>query len=78
MPSAFSNWPLKALRYKRCVGSGRAYTAPGRVIAIAHNGILLRANQVAPAFSFSAVAEVFTLTFDPEQGDRIDALCISA
>lgn len=79
MPSVFSNWPLEAMRYRRCTGElpGRAFTAPGRVIAVAYNGITMRPQQLAPALSFSAVAESIMLNFDAQEGDRIDALCIS-
>lgn len=78
MPSAFSKWPLEALRFKPCTGQipGRAFTAPGRVIAVTYNGVLLPRGLAAPKLSYTATAGAITLNFKPDPGDRIDALCV--
>lgn len=79
MPSAFSNWPGKALRWKPCTSAGvpNVYVAPGApVIAAALNGVLLPQGAAAPEQSYTAAGAVIRLNFSTESGDRIDALGI--
>ena len=78
MPSVFSNWPLEGVRYGLCVGSGSTFTAPGRVIAVLYNGVLLRRGEAAPRLSYTAAAEAITLNFALEPGDRLYALCVGS
>jgi hypothetical protein len=67
---------LYQMKYLPCAGSlvggNRIFTAPGLVIAPTYNGVLLSSDQ------YSLAGNVITLNFDPELGDRIDALCIAA
>lgn len=76
MPSAFSNWPLEGVRMARCVGSGSTFTAPGRVIAVLYNGVLLRRGEAKPRLSYTVAAEAIALNFATEPGDNIYALCV--
>lgn len=55
---------------------GSVYTAPGLPLAVFYNGVLLPYNVASPVLSYTSVAEVVTLNFVTESGDRIDALCI--
>lgn len=69
MPSALSR-----LRYLPCTGDvpGRIYTAPGPVVAVSYNGILL-----APNLRYTVTAGIINLNFSTEEGDRIYAFCVA-
>lgn len=63
-----------------CVALGssvRVFTAPGYVIAVLYNGILLRPNQAPPFLSCSIVGNLINLNFSIESGDNIYALCVA-
>lgn len=77
MPSAFSNWPGAALRWMPCTGSGSAWMAPGRIVAVTHNGLLLRESGVASTLTYTKASNAITLNFKTEDGDLIDALVIA-
>lgn len=66
------------LSYQQCAGSvpGHMYTAPGRIIAVAYNGLLLPKNQPLPFQSWTGAGEGFRLNFNTQPGDRIDALIV--
>ena len=65
---------LSSLQYLPCAGPvpGTVYTAPGIVIAVAKNGLLMTRN-----LSYSESARVISLKIPTEEGDRIDALCLA-
>lgn len=66
-----------ALKYLPCTGSGTAWTAPGMsLVAVAYNGMLLRAGLPPPLLSYTATGTAITLTFTPDPLDKIDALCV--
>jgi hypothetical protein len=70
---------IPQLEYLPCTGAvpGTAYTAPGQVVAVAYNGVFLRANQALPILSYTLSGGTgITLNFTTETGDLIDALCI--
>lgn len=69
MPSA-----LSSLRFLSCAEAvaGRVYAAPGTVIAVTLNGILLEPNT-----GYSCTGTIITLEVPVETGDRVDALCIA-
>ena len=69
MPSALSR-----LQYLPCAGTvpGRVYTAPGPIVAVAYNGVFLRAGA-----RYSQTGGIITLNFLTELGDRIYALCVA-
>jgi hypothetical protein len=67
------------LRYLPCAGAvpGNTYTAPGTVIAVAYNGVLMPLGVDAPTLSYTVTGgNEITLNFQTEAGyppDRIDA-----
>lgn len=66
---------LSSLKILPCAGAvpGKVFMAPSAtVIAIAYNGIWLRANTL-----YSQTGGIITLNFSAEQGDAIYALCIA-
>ncbi len=72
---------LPYLAYLPCAGSvpGTVYNAPGQVIAVAYNGVLMPKGMAAPTLSYTLAGTVIALNFMTETGnpnDRIDALCI--
>lgn len=67
MPSSFSS-----LKYLPCTGSGKLYSAPGPVVAVSYNGILLMRGR-----GFSESGGIINLNFSTEEGDRIYALCVA-
>lgn len=75
MPSVLSNLPR--LRSMPCTGAGKIFMAPGPVVAVMYNGVLLPRGQAAPTLSYSTGAGGIQLNFTIETGDRIDALCIA-
>lgn len=71
---------IPQLEYAACSGAvpGTAYTAPGQVIAVAYNGVLLPPDQSLPILSYTLSGETgITLNFTTETGDEIYALCIT-
>jgi hypothetical protein len=79
MPSVFSELPMPVLGYQQCSGNvpGRYYNAPGPVIAVAYNGVLMRRNQPRPVNSYTEAGGAITLNFLTGPGDRIDAFTIA-
>lgn len=73
---------IASLQYLPCTGvvPGSFYTAPGKVIAVAYNGVFMPRNQALPTLSYTLAGETaISLNFLTETGDpddRIDALCI--
>lgn len=66
---------IQTLRYARCtqVGlGGSVYTAPGPVIAVAYNGVLMGSEF----YSISG-SQITLVGWSTELGDRIDAFCIA-
>jgi hypothetical protein len=65
---------LTGLHYQPCsgslIGGNQTFTAPGTVIAATYNGIIMSSSQCTIS------GNVVTLNFNPELGDRIDALCV--
>lgn len=73
-------FPLTVLRYAHCTGAipGTVYTAPGPVIAVTYNGILMVPGQAPPTKSYTLSGNVITLNFSTSVGDRgIDAFCLA-
>lgn len=68
---------LGDLAYLACVGTAPTtiYTAPGPVVAVTYNGILLAYNDPT-RLSYTFAGNVITLNFSTEDGDRVDAFCI--
>lgn len=69
---------LESLEYEPCTGvvPGTFYTAPGAVIAVAYNGVLLPRGVALPTLSYTLSGETtISLNFTTQTGDRIDALC---
>ena len=67
------------LRYVHCTGAipGSVYTAPGPVVAVSYNGILMIPDLPPPNLSYSVSGNVITLNFSTQAGDRgIDAFCV--
>ena len=66
-------FPLGGLAYLACSGSipGTVFVAPGPVIAVTYNGVMLRQTL------YTVAGNIITLLFTPEAGDRIDAFCIA-
>lgn len=63
------------LRYFPCtLVNGRIFSAPGRVVAVSYNGVLLR--NTSPVLGYSASGSIITLGFDIEAGDKIYAFCV--
>jgi hypothetical protein len=65
---------LGSLKYLPCAGTipGTAYVAPGSVVAVSYNGVLLR-----PTIDYTMTgAENINLTFETGDGDTIYALCV--
>lgn len=73
---------LASLQYLPCTGAvpGTFYTAPGKVVAAAYNGVLLPRGQALPTLSYTLSGDTsISLNFTTQTGtpnDRIDALCI--
>jgi hypothetical protein len=73
---------IPSLQYLPCTGvvPGTFYTAPGKVIAAAYNGVLMPRGAALPTLSYTLSGDtVISLNFTTETGspdDRIDALCI--
>jgi hypothetical protein len=62
---------INTIRYLKCTpAGGPVFTAPGTALAVAYNGVLLGAEY------YSLSGSQIILTWTPEIGDRIDALCI--
>lgn len=74
-PYGFS---LSGLHYARCTGSlvggNRIFTAPGVALAATYNGVIL--GGPSDALGCTIAGNTVTLNFNPEVGDRIDALCV--
>lgn len=71
---------LASLQYLPCAGlvPGTVYTAPGPVIAVAYNGVLLPGGKAFPILSYTLGGEtVINLNFSTETEDLIYALCIA-
>lgn len=68
------------LAYRQCSGAvpGSAYVAPGKVVAVAYNGVLMPEGVALPVLSYTVGSDgvTITLNFATEAGDRIDAFCI--
>lgn len=69
MPSALSRMQFLSCTEKI---AGKVYAAPGTVIAVTLNGILLEPNK-----GYSCMGTMITLKIQTEMGDRVDALCIA-
>lgn len=70
-------FPIAGLAYAACAGSGRNWTAPGGVLAVAYNGVLLTPNATLPTLGYTVAGNQITLNFpvtDPE--DSIYAFCL--
>lgn len=72
---------LGALAYIACgaTGSPTVWQVPGKLIALAYNGILLPQNVPGPpplSYLYDPIAHTITLNFTPSPGDRIDALAV--
>lgn len=71
---------LPLLGYEPCTGAvpGNVYVAPGPVVALAYNGVILPAGQAFPILSYALASDevTATLNFNTELGDLVDALCI--
>lgn len=70
---------LLQLAVKPCTGTvpGTVYTAPGTIVALLYNGVILYSNLSAPTLSFTLTGStVATLNFTTEMGDLIYALCL--
>jgi hypothetical protein len=52
------------------------YSAPGNIVALFYNGVLLPRGEAAPTLSYTATGQVATLNFSTGMEDRIDALCL--
>lgn len=77
-PYGFS---LPDLAFRPCTGAipGEVFVAPGRIVALAYNGVLLREGLSTPNLSYVVTGQDFTtavLNFNTETEDRIDAICI--
>jgi hypothetical protein len=65
------------LSYLPCTGSGATWTAPGPIVGVAYNGIMLPMGAALPFLSWTPNgATGITLNFSAELGDQIDAFCI--
>jgi len=66
------------IQYLPCTGSlpGNVFNAPGIVVGVSYNGLLMRANLNPPWNSYTLNGQVITLNFQAQLGDRIDAICI--
>ncbi len=66
------------LSYLPCTGSGSAWTAPGPVVAVAYNGVMLPMNVAMPTLSYTldSTGKSITLNFTADPLDRIDAFVI--
>jgi hypothetical protein len=64
----------------QCTGTipGTVYVAPGPIVGLFYNGILLESGQAPPQLSYTLSVEntTATLNFNTQLRDRIDALCI--
>jgi hypothetical protein len=70
---------LPTLSVQPCTGAvpGTAYTAPGTVVGVFYNGILLQPGQSLPTLSYTVSGgTTINLNFATETGDLIYALCI--
>jgi len=67
------------LMYAQCDGvvPGKIFSAPGRIIAVAYNGLFLPVPLgLINTLTCSVAGEVITLNFNTQVGDRIYALCV--
>lgn len=69
MPSALSKLGFLACEEKV---TRRVFAAPGTVIAVAVNGILLEPNE-----GYSCTGTIISMDTPLETGDRVDAFCIA-
>lgn len=74
-------FPIGDLAYLPCSGAvpGTVYVAPGPVIAVAYNGMLMPINQTLPPYlSYTLASDQVTITlnFTTEPLDRVDAFCL--
>lgn len=71
---------LGDLSYQPCTGAvpGSVYVAPGPVVAVAYNGVLMPEGLALPVLSFTVGLDKKTITtnFATQARDRIDAFCI--
>jgi hypothetical protein len=69
---------LAQLVFQACTGAvpGTNYTAPGQIVAVAYNGVLLEPGLSAPELSYTVTGSTIALNFSTQAGDRIYALCI--
>lgn len=74
---------LGDLRYQPCTGAvpGSVYVAPGPVVAVAYNGVLMPEGLALPILSFTVAVDKVTITLNfvtqaGPPGDSIDAFCI--
>lgn len=67
---------LGSLAYQSCVSvTANTFTAPGPVVAVSYNGILLAYNDPT-RLSYTVSGRTIMLNFSTETGDRIDAFCL--
>lgn len=71
-------FPIGSLDYLPCTGSGANWTAPGPVLAVAYNGVLMPMNMAMPTLSYTldGTGKGITLNFTADLLDRIDAFVI--
>ena len=83
LPPFNMGFVLNQVKYLPCtgalVGGNQTFVAPGPVVAVTYNGVLLQRGVASPALSYTLASDnvTITLNFSPELGDRIDAICLA-
>ena len=69
---------LGQLKYLPCTGAvpGTTYAAPGQIVLVTYNGVILPPGLASPILSYTAVGQNITLNFTTETEDLVYALCV--